>query len=118
MRDLSIKEKDFFVNKQKIASSYTRVVEGMRGAYVEFKSLCLDHEQIEVEPEQEFRITNYWKDKAFYAWYRTKVSHKKLYLQYKKVRYADYIPGMWYISVNDVSYDGDLHWEKSDCPLD
>jgi hypothetical protein len=118
MRDLSIKQKDFCVDCVKIASAYTRVVEGMKGAYVEFTSSCLNHEQIEVEPNEEFRLTNYWKDRAFCAWYRTKNSHKKISLRYKKVKYADYIPGMWYISINDVTFEGDLYFEKSHFPLD
>lgn len=118
LRDISIKEKDFYLSGVHIADSYTRVVHGKRGAYVEFLPQNIDLNQIEVEPGQEYRLTDKWKKLTYYAWYRTKESHKKVYFQYKKVDYADYLPGMYYISVKDLEYDGELYTEKSDVPLD
>lgn len=36
--------------------------------------------------DEEYRLTEKWKNLVYYAWYRTKVGAKKVYFQYKKSR--------------------------------
>lgn len=118
MRDIQIKAKNFFVNDELIATGYTRVVHGGRGAYLEIHPDSMVESGLEPEPKQEYRLTEEWKKLAYYAWYRTKVGFKKVYFQYKKVNYADYLPGYYYIDPKDLTYEGELYTEKSCGPVD
>lgn len=118
MRDISNKSKNIFVGEELIANEYTRVVAGGRGKYLEIPEQSFNKEILEVQPGQEYRLTDKWKNLAFYAWYRTKVNKEKVYFQYKKVDYADYLPGYYYIGVKNLKYDGELYEETSSCPLD
>lgn len=111
MRDLSWKDKEFFVDEHLLARGYTRLVVGGRGAYIEFPPDLIDEDLLEPEPNEEYRLLPEWYSKVFYAWLRTKYGHKKVYFQYKTVDYADYLPGYYYIFVNDVNFDGDLYEE-------
>ena len=113
MRDLTIKLKDFHIGNQHIANSYTRVVDGGRGKYIEFPPESINLSEIEVEPGQEYRLIEKWKSIAFYGWYRTIKTNKKVYFQYKPVDYADYLVGYYYIAPKDLEFEGDLHTEKS-----
>ena len=92
-----------------LARGYTRLVVGGRGPYVEINTDQLLHEQIEPQPGEEYRLEGEWREKVFYGWHRTKAGHRKLYEQFRYVGYADYIPGYFYISPEDVIYQGDLH---------
>jgi hypothetical protein len=118
MRDLSIKNKDIYCDGILIATGYTRVVHGGRGQYLEIPIECAEQDYFEVVPGQEYRLTEKWKHIAYYAWYRVKESLEKVYFQYKKVNYADYLPGYYYVSVKNLTYEGELYTEKSDKPLD
>jgi hypothetical protein len=118
MRNIEIKSKDFFVGNILVANGYTRVVHGGRGKYAEFHPDSILTEALEVEPNQEYRLTEKWKKLVYYAWYRTKVGAKKVYFQYKKADYADYLPGYYYIALKDLIFEGELYTEKSDKPLD
>ena len=86
----------------KIANGFRRIVIGDYGAFIEIEEIVMDN--ICVKPGQEFRIN----DKRYsinikYHWYTTKDdSDAKLYFQQKGVSYADYKPGMWYISPYEV----------------
>lgn len=108
MRDLSIKLQPVFIQLldgsfgPQLSTGYSRLVTGGRGSYLEIPDSCLDKSLIEVEPGEEYRLTEYWKVRAFYAHYRTSTAHRKLYFQYKPVSYADYEPGYWYISHSHV----------------
>ena len=117
MRDIEIKSKDFFVDDVLIATGYTRVVHGGRGQYIEFHPDSIIDSELEVEPNQEYRLTDKWKKLVYYAWYRTKTGAKKVYFQYKKADYADYLPGYYYIAPKDLTFEGELYIEKSDKPL-
>lgn len=84
-----------------VATGFNRIVLGERGAYVEFtddqildSALCLPEDQI-------WRILGPKSIEAYYAWYET-VDNVKIYLQKKRVSYADYVPGRWYISPRDL----------------
>lgn len=71
------------------ANGFIRVVHGGRGDYVEFMhdQVCEDSLVRQMEPHY------------YYIEYRTKDSQNaKVYYQMNKVDYADYIPGMFYIS--------------------
>jgi hypothetical protein len=96
-----------------IAQAYVRLLIGGRGPYVEFLPEHIIKDQIEVEPGQEYRLTDEWRKKAFYAWYRTKVGHRKVYEQFKYVGYADYVPTYFYISPDDLVFNGELYVEVS-----
>ena len=84
-----------------ICNSYDRIVVGDYGAFVEYsKPAC----QYVIEPGQEYRIyDDRYKDNVKYEWYTVKDgSHIKIYKQKKGVKYADYIPGKYYVSVHEV----------------
>lgn len=51
-----------------LATSYVRLVVGGRGSYVEFLPEQINREELEVEPGQEYRLSDDWREKAFYAW--------------------------------------------------
>lgn len=108
MRDLTIKPRPVYIQLldgsqgPQLSPVYTRLVTGGRGSYLEIPDSHLDKTLIEVEPGQEYRLTERWQRLAYYAHYRTVDSHRKLYLQYKPVEYADYLPGYWYISLSHV----------------
>lgn len=108
-----IKPKEFFVDGLLIATGYTRVVHGGRGKYIEFHPESVIVDELEVEPNQEYRLTEKWKNLVYYAWYRTKAGTKKVYFQYKTVKYADYLPGYYYIAPTDLTFDGELYTEIS-----
>lgn len=95
-----------------LATGYTRLVIGGRGEYIEIHPSQLIREEIEVEPGEEYRLNGEWREKAFYAWYRTKVAHRKVYEQYRHVGYADYVPGYFYVSPLDVIFRGKLYSEE------
>jgi hypothetical protein len=96
-----------------LATGYTRLVVGGRGPYVEIHPSQLVREEVEIEPGEEYRLGGEWREKVFYAWYRTKVGHHKVYEQFKWVGYADYVPGYFYVSPDDVAFDGELYAEVS-----
>jgi hypothetical protein len=74
-------------------------VHGRRGDYVEFKP-----EQIIREHMQQ-NMDNRVDTNGFYDEYRTVPDNVKIYYQYEYVGYADYKPGFYYISVNDLDID-------------
>ena len=76
---------------------YKRIVVGDYGAYIE-----IDPEDIIQE-----NIKNKWPGKpkrpVKYIWMQTKDKEKtKIYFQQATVKYADYIPGMYYIDPKDI----------------
>jgi hypothetical protein len=73
-----------------VAHSFTRIVHGGRGAYVEFNSINVLH----IPDDQRWRV---YSKKSFYIEYRT-LDNIKVYHQLKEVDYADYKVGMFYIS--------------------
>lgn len=75
-----------------IATGYTRVVIGDRGPYVEFRT-----EQLKQEAMREVDAAHY-----YYVELRSVPDDIKVYVQVHKVDYADYEPGMCYISPFDL----------------
>jgi hypothetical protein len=87
-----------------ISCSFNRIVIGHYGAFIEIDDEDIYRENIKCEDGQEWRIKDRrYKDKVKYHWFTTKDnSICKLYYQTRKVIYADYIPGKWYISPFEV----------------
>ena len=89
----------------KICNGYRRIVVGDYGAFVEF-----DDENTAgcwpfiIKPGQEYRIDNPKYSKNIKYIWRTvdDGSGIKIYEQKRTVSYADYIPGMYYVSVHEV----------------
>ena len=84
----------------KIATGYTRIVIGDYGAFVEISPDQIVQENLVVKKGQEFRLSDsQYKDRVKYHWLTSRDdSDCKIYFQQKTVEYADYLPGMYYIS--------------------
>lgn len=88
----------------KICTGYTRIVIGDYGAFVEISPEQICKESLCCKRGQEYRLS----DERFaanvkYIWLTAKDrSGCKVYFQKKKVAYADYVPGMYYISPYEV----------------
>ena len=83
-----------------LAHGYNRVVIGGRGPYVEFNDSQILISTFEIPEEEKYRLTN---GVSFYVEYRSKDNdYVKLYFQKRKVAYADYRIGLYYISPFDL----------------
>lgn len=77
-----------------VATSFTRIVHGGRGNYVEFSTEEMCVEDLHIPSDQKWRLNN---GMVYYIEFRT-TDNIKVYFQIKSVDYADYKAGMWYIS--------------------
>ncbi len=84
-----------------VATGFSRIVHGGRGAYVEFSDKQINQVNLEIPPDQLWRLNKEYTDKIYYTEWRTK-DKIKVYHQKRTVDYADYKPGMWYISPRDL----------------
>jgi len=85
-----------------ICSSFNRVVIGDYGAFVEFSPWQANRDAFCIAPGQEYRLEERYKN-CKYIWLTiSDSSHVKIYYQKHTVTYADYIPGMYYVSVHEV----------------
>ena len=82
-----------------LACGYKRIVVGERGMYLEFKEKDLLMDNFFVPEYEEWRLKN---NKCYYIEYRSHFSNIKCYFQKKRVWYADYKIGYYYISALDV----------------
>lgn len=71
-----------------LATGYSRVVIGVRGPYVEFAAEHLNSGAL-----KETNLPHY-----YYEELRTSADDVKVYAQLRRVDYADYVPGMFYVS--------------------
>lgn len=71
-----------------LATGYSRVVIGARGPYVEFDARHLDVALLEEANAPH----------TYYVELRSTVDNVKVYAQLLPVGYADYVPGMFYVS--------------------
>lgn len=82
-----------------LATCYERVVVGDYGAYIE-----INHEHMmldfKIKKGQEYRHKDSFRGK--YLWYTSEQDDCKIYYQLRKVYYADYKPGKYYISPYEV----------------
>jgi hypothetical protein len=98
----------------KICEGYDRIVIGDYGAFIEFSNKPNDVEFI-VQPGQEYRINDKkYSKNVKYIWLTIDDSSGiKIYQQKKKVRYADYLPKKYYVSVHECfTKDGLLENEN------
>lgn len=87
-----------------VSKGYTRIVIGDYGAYVEISPEQICEDALRYKPGQEYRekLPQFAKN-VKYAWLTAKDnSDCKIYRQKRTVAYADYVPGMYYISVYEV----------------
>ena len=86
-----------------IASRYDRIVIGDYGAFIEFGRDQADCQFI-IAPGQEYRINDKrYSKNVKYIWMTVNDgSNIKVYFQKKRVTYADYLPGKYYVSVHEV----------------
>lgn len=85
-----------------ICSKFDRVVIGDYGAYVEFSSECANKDEFIIAPGQEYRLEPRYNN-VKYIWLTTKDdSGIKIYYQKNTVKYADYLPHKYYVSVFEV----------------
>ena len=86
-----------------LARGFTRVVRGTRGTYVEIAQDELLHSSLSIPDSAKWRLDSEREGDIYYYEYRVRdVGYAKLYLQVKRVAYADYIPGMWYVALEDL----------------
>ena len=89
----------------KICNRYRRIVVGDYGAFVEFDDCDMKGcPCFIVKPGQEYRIQDPKYSKNVKYWWLTAIDDSgiKIYKQRRTVDYADYIPGMYYVSVHEV----------------
>jgi hypothetical protein len=91
-----------------VATGYTRIVIGERGPYIEFLPGHLIWHSLHIPDEEKYRLEHPWKDKVFYVEWRSKdQSNVKVYDQKRRVEYADYKVGLFYISPFDLFFEGE-----------
>ena len=91
------------LNGTVICDSYRRIVVGDYGAFIEFDAQY-NNSSFVVAPGQEYRINDErYSKNVKYIWLTINDgSNIKIYYQKKGVTYADYLPGMCYVSVHEV----------------
>lgn len=94
----------FSERETRVAYGYRRIVIGDYGAFVEIEPKQIEMLTLKLAPGEEYRVYDErYSAHVKYHWYTTIVPAQiKLYYQQRTVEYADYIPGMWYVSVYEV----------------
>lgn len=87
-----------------IASGYNRIVIGDYGAFVEFSRALANARHLKIKEGQSYRIEDpRYAEHVKYLWLTADDnSDVKVYDQKRSVEYADYKPGMLYVSVYEV----------------
>lgn len=87
-----------------IANGYNRIVIGDYGAFVEFSHVQADMCRLKIKEGQSYRIEDpRYAEHVKYLWLTADDgSDVKVYEQKRPVEYADYKPGMLYVSVYEV----------------
>lgn len=89
-----------------IAVGYERMVWGDRGPYVEFDTGNMMPGTLYVPDSERWRLGSR-NPRIYYEEWRTKDEcNVMIYRQLRRVGYADYKPGYWYISPVDLVTDG------------
>ena len=85
-------------------STFDRIVIGDYGAFIEFSPDQANDAAFIVAPGQEYRINDpKYSCNVKYEWYTVNDrSNVKIYKQKRRVTYADYRPGKYYVSVHEV----------------
>lgn len=87
-----------------IANGYNRIVIGDYGSFIEISPSQILMDKLHVREGQTYRIEDpRYAEHVKYLWYTANDrSDVKVYLQKRTVEYADYKPGMIYVSVYEV----------------
>jgi hypothetical protein len=87
-----------------IANGYNRIVIGDYGAFVEFSRVQAYMRRLKIKEGQVYRIEDpRYAEHVKYLWLTANDSSDvKVYEQKRPVEYADYKPGMLYVSVYEV----------------
>lgn len=89
-----------------LCSGYERIVVGDYGAYIEFSHEQANRELFVCAPGQEYRYEERYRNNVKYNWLTIgDGSNCKIYEQLRPVKYADYKPGMYYVSVYEAFND-------------
>lgn len=97
-----------------VGTGYTRIVICGRGSYIEFLPGQLILENLHIPDEEKHRKDHPWKDRVYYAEWRTKDGTRvKVYEQYQPVDYADYRMGLLYISPQSSTFFLFAHIQSS-----
>jgi len=83
-----------------IAQGYNRLVVGDHGAYLEFTEDQMKSETLKTKPGQEWRNSN----KFVKYLHLITPGGMKVYHQVGRVKYADYVPGRYYINPKLVKF--------------
>lgn len=94
----------YSLNGTLLATGYQRIVIGDYGAFVEISCDQIQHSNIRCKPGEEYRLNDSrFSKNVKYHWLTVPDgSNCKVYYQQKTVSYADYIPGMYYVSPYEV----------------
>lgn len=86
-----------------VCNGYTRIVVGDYGAFIEFDKEQANFDKYIIAPGQEYRVNDpKYSKNVKYIWMTiADGSNIKIYKQKKKVAYADYRSGMFYISPHE-----------------
>lgn len=92
----------YTINAAPICKWYDRIVIGDYGAFIEFSKEAA--ESFALAPGQEYRVYDArFADRVKYVWLTTNDgSNVKIYEQRRRVTYADYQPGKYYVSVHEA----------------
>lgn len=87
-----------------IANGYNRIVIGDYGAFVEFSRVQACMRRLKIKEGQMYRAKDpRYAEHVKYLWLTADDgSNVKVYDQKRPVEYADYMPGMLYVSVYEV----------------
>lgn len=92
-----------------LATGCVRLVVGGRGAYIEFEPEHIVDGAVAIPDDQRWRLSEKYRDGVFYDEYRTTDEcNVMVYYQRRYVGYADYNPGMFYVSPSDLEWEGEL----------
>lgn len=91
-------------NGTEFASGFSRVVIGDYGAFLEISGEQINRDAIQVQPGQEYRLKEpRYAEHVKYIWMTVSDgSNVKIYWQQRPVEYADYKPGLFYVSPFEV----------------
>lgn len=87
-----------------IANGYSRIVIGDYGAFIEFSRVQAYMRRLKIKEGQAYRVEDpRYAEHVKYLWLTADDgSDVKVYEQKRPVEYADYMPGMLYVSVYEV----------------
>ena len=88
-----------------LCTDYDRIVVGDYGAFVEFSPQQAEEQSFIIAPGQAYRINDpKYANHVKYEWFTIDDgSGIKIYRQKRTVTYADYKPGMYYVSVHEAT---------------